>query len=229
MAKVFDLVHKVSDGSVDDNRIPFNDEGGSGKSDNNDHKEPTKRKRPKVEVIFFYLLLFAVFFIMGAVFLAPNIFTGALGDKPSTAESSSPQNQGPEGGFKIDQEGQSTKEAAKELEIKTTPQASPIATANPVAPIAETETNKVAKIQIQNGTNKTGAAARLRDQLAQKGISVENIGNFSRRNVKQTTVYYEPNYKQAANQVLAVSGGIMVEADSIDGGYDILVIIGATN
>lgn len=226
MAKVFDLVHKVSDESPDDNRIPFNDEPGS---DNSDNKEPTKKKRPKVEVIFFYLLLFAVFFIMGAVFLAPNILTQSLGNKPTITESASPKNEGPEGGFSIDQEGQSTQDAAADLELTPSPVSSPIATANPVAPIAETETGRAAKIQIQNGTNITGAAAKLRDRLAQKGITVENIGNFSRRNVKRTTVYFEPNYKQAASQVLAVSGGIMVEANSIDGGYDILVIIGATN
>lgn len=225
MAKVFDLVHKVSDGSQEDShsRIPFADE--------EPEESPKPKRRFKVEVIFFYLLLFAVFFIMGAIFLVPNFFAGTV-NKIAATPSPSPITS-PVAGFTIEKDGQSAADAAKDLganptTIPTPSPTPPAATTSP-SPASTTNTTKAADIQILNGTTRTGAAASLRTKLANQGIVVDSIGNFTRRNVTRTTVYFTPDYRKAAQEVLAVSGGIMVETKSIDGGHDILVIIGQSN
>lgn len=234
MAKVFDLVHKMSDGgsSHEESRIPFEDE-------TTEKEKVTKPKRKiRVEIVFFYLLLFAVFFIMGAVFLAPNLFAGSVKRQPAATQKTSPSpGSSPNAGFAIEKQGQSTEDAAKALGANSTP--SPRPTSSPTSsattntpstsPTHTTTQSAGAQIQILNGTNTTGAAATLRSKLANRGIVVDSIGNFTRRNVQRTTVYFEPDYKKAAQDVLAVTGGIMIEEKSIDGGHDILVIIGYNN
>lgn len=224
VAKAFDLVHKVADSDddhpTDDSRVPF-DEGDSG-----DKETPPAKKRTKVEIIFFYLLLFAIFFIMGVMFLSPTLFKG----KPSkTAVNQSPpaSNETPIPGFTIEKQGQDSQQAAKDLGL-TSP--SPVASSQPsTAPVAPSST-ATAKIQILNGTSTTGAAAALQQKLAQKGIVVDSVGNYKKRTVAKTTVYYMADYKTAAQQVLAVTGGIMVETTSATtGDHNILIVTGKTH
>lgn len=225
MAKVFDLVHKVAD-HHEASRIPFEDE--EQKSD-----ETAKKQKIKVEVVFFYLLLFAVFFIMGAVFLAPNFFTATNGKTTKNALLPSSTNT-PLTGFTIDKEGKPDEEIAKIATGQTATQtnnAAPIPIPTPITARATATIMKTASIQVLNGTNITGAAAALQSKLAEKGIVVQNIGNYKKRTVTKTTIYFKPDFRQAATDVLAVAGGIMVEALSATttGEYDVVVIIGQKN
>lgn len=227
MAKAFDLVHKVSDSDQ-----PNEGDRASGDSAGTPNEDSsTPKKRTRVEIIFFYLLLFAIFFIMGVMFLAPSLFkTG--GGKTTIAQSQPPTGETPIPGFTIDKPGQSTEEATKALGLASptlTPAVSPTPTS--VTSEAKTEiTSGPAKIQVLNGTGQTGAAAAMQTKLAQKGIIVASIGNYRKRTVAKTTVYYTADYKQSAQQVLAVTGGIMVETSSATtGDNNILVVIGKTH
>lgn len=225
MAKVFDLVHKVTEtAEPSGSRIPFDDEPGE--------QAPPPKKRPRVEIIFFYILLFTIFFVMGMVFLSPTLFTRG---NQAVALKTSPSPSGPAAGFTIDKEGQSVEEAAKEIGVPTSPSPTPspaqstsaTPAAVPTTPNTEVPKSTAADIQILNGTTREGAAAAMRTKLAQKGIVVSSIGNYKKRNVARTTVYFTADYKTAAWQVLAVTGGVMIEAQSsTTGGHDILVVIG---
>lgn len=221
MAKAFDLVHRVVSNQKEESRIPFEDQ------DKKSDDEPLKKKRVRIEVAFFYLLLLIVFFIMGYTFLSPT-FLGGLGSGTASSPEPNPLNS-PAAGFTIDKEGKSVEEAAKDLKISPSPLASLKASA-PVSPAVSEKpaaaTNQAARIQIQNGTNITGAAASLRTKLANKGIVVASIGNYKKRSVVTTTIFYKPDYKTAAEQVQAISGGILSTATTGIGDYDILVVIG---
>lgn len=219
MAKAFDLIHKISN-KEEESRIPFADEDSRSSGG-----VPPQKKRPRLEMAFFYILLFVVFFIMGATFLSPNMFAGLFNRQgiPSPQPSAS----GPQQGFTIEKDGQSVDETRKELGLS-----SPVPVVAP-SPVAETTSSepvvaasKAAKIQILNGTNKTGAADGLRKKLAAKGIVVASIGNHGNRNVTKTIVYYDAAYKTAAEQVQRVVGGSLAMSESATGQYDILVIIG---
>lgn len=231
MARAFDLVHKINKDQSEESRIPFDDQEGGDKS-----PDTPKPRKPRVELAFFYILLFIIFFIMGSTLLSPNFFAGIFNKKPA-AEATPAASNTPQAGFTIEKEGQTTEEAEKDLGVNTTPTpaASPaVATASPAAststaPAAETtttSTSSAARIQVLNGTNTTGAAATLRTKLANKGIVVASIGNYTNRSVAQTTVYYKADYKTAASQVQAVTGGILSETTKGIGDYDILVVIG---
>lgn len=224
MAKVFDLVHKAIEPNEQQSTsaIPFDDQA-------NEAAEKPPKKKLKLELVFFGLLLFGIFFVMGFIFIAPNLFGG---QSKSTAVKVSPTPvSGPAAGFTITKEGESETSAASALGVKPSPTASNTATAAPAAATTPTEKTTVgaATIQILNGTNRTGTAAKLRDQLAAKGIVVDSIGNYKKRTVKRTTVYFWSDYRQAAREVLAVTGGIMIEADqATTGKHQILVVIGAS-
>lgn len=223
MAKAFDLIHKVAQPEEPKSRIPFEENQSTDPS-----TQPVKN-RPRIEIAFFYLLLFTVFFIMGMTFLTPNLLSRF--GKKSTAEPSPQASAGPVQGFTIEQEGQKVSEAAKELGIGTpTPSisSSPSPTITPSAPsdAAATTTSKAAKIQILNGTTKEGAAAAMRQKLAQEGIVVASIGNYQKRSVSRTTIYYRPDYKKAAQDIQAVVGGVLSETTTGIGSYDILVVVG---
>ncbi len=232
MARAFDLVHKIAgQNDQSESRIPFEDDDKAGGS----NPEPGPKKRPRIEIAFFYILLFVVFFIMGMAFLSPNLFAGILSkEKPKAAQASPSPVVSPDAGFAITKEGQSAEEAAKELGVKNSPSptsSSNTATTTEPEPTESSQPTKStgARIQVLNGTTKTGAAATLRTKLANKGIIVETIGNHTKRTVKRTTIYYDSDYKTAAQQVLSVSGGIMIESASATGEYDIVVIIGQSS
>ncbi len=219
MAKAFDLIHKVaqSPDETPEGRIPF---------DESTDNQPPKKKRARVEIVFFYLLLFAIFFIMGIMFLSPNLF---LGKNEKSASASPKPSNSPIGGFVITKEGQ-----GKDLSISAVNQvASPTATSTPLdaaAPAAPNPPSKAARVQILNGTNRTGAAAALRTKLANRGIVVLDIGNYKKRTVRRTTVYYLNDYKKAGQDVLATTGGILVQTSSTTtGGFDVLVVIGQSS
>lgn len=229
MAKAFDLVHKINrDETPEESRIPFED-------DNTSEQPQPKPKRPKVEMAFFYILLFIIFFIMGLTLLSPNFFAGVAGNKTANA-SPSPANT-PQQGFTIEKDGQSVEQASKDLGSNKVTPVPTAATSTPstapaesTAPAPTTETkNAAAKIQILNGTNITGGAATARTKLANKGIVVASIGNFKTRTVKRTTIYYKPEYKTAATQVQGVLGGIISSTEDGIGSYDILVVIGQSS
>jgi hypothetical protein len=229
VAKAFDLVHKVADSKEpesDESKIPFEDEEPNGS------KDPAPKRRVKVEVIFFYLLLFAIFFVMGAMFLSPGIFGSkkvAANPSPSASPGSTP-----DPGFTIDKEGQSNDEANKALQSTSspTPNAStPATTSSPsTAASPATTTSKAAKIQIMNGTTTEGKAASFRTKLASKGIVVASIGNYHKRTVARTTIYYTADYKTAAAQVQAIVGGLLVQTtSSTTGTNDILIVVGKSS
>lgn len=230
--RAFDLVHKISqEQPEEENRVPFSDQ-------EEKPEEPPKKRRPKIELAFFYVLLFIVFVAMGATLISPSFFTDLIKKKPNSQVTPIASNT-PQAGFTIEKDGQSTEEAGKALGVGTTPSPttstsatpSPSTPSSPVpsnSPSGSTSTASAAKIQILNGTTKEGAAATLRSQLAAKGIVVATIGNFTRQNVQKTTIYYKPEYKTAAQQVQAVSGGVLSETNDGIGSYHIMVIIGAT-
>lgn len=228
MAKAFDLVHKVAESpeTGTDSNIPFADE------------EPTEpgnkppKKRTRVEIVFFYLLLFAIFVIMGVMLVGPNLLNGKKGAK-ATSTTPSPGST-PMAGYAVDKQGQSDSDVATQLNPSPspTPPATPSATADTAPPAAATPTQstQAAKLQILNGTTRTGAAATLRDKLASHGIITSATGNYSKRTVARTTVWYTADYKTAAQQVQKYSGGILAQVSkSTTGNYDVVVIIGKTN
>jgi hypothetical protein len=224
--RAFDLVHKISKDPVEEeSRVPFADQEETSEA-------PTHKRKPKVELAFFYVLLFIVFFIMGSTILSPNLFAGIF-NRQSDASATPIASNTPQAGFTIEKDGQSTEEAGKNLGVGVSPtptpagSPTPVASPSPAATAAATTTTTAAKIQILNGTPKEGAAATLRTKLANAGITVANIGNFTRTNVKQTTIYYKPDYETAAKQVHAVSGGILSETTDGIGSYNIMIIIGA--
>jgi len=217
VAKAFDLVHKIIDNDKAESRIPFEDQ------DKPQDEKP--KKRFKIEVAFFYVLLFIVFFVMGSTFLAPSIFGGI--QKTAEPSPGASPSAGPQQGLVIEKEGKSVEEAAKELQV---PNPSPSAVAAVPSAVQEkpaTTTSAAAKIQIQNGTNRTGAAAALRTKLADSEIVVASIGNYKSRTVNNTTVFYRPEYETVAKQVQAITGGILADTTDGIGSYDILVVIGA--
>ncbi len=221
MGKAFDVVHRVINSQpAEENRIPFEDEQSASEA-----THPLKR-RPRVEVAFFYILLFAVFCIMGAAFLSPSLISSFI-SKPKQASSPAPNNS-PVQGFAIDKKATKEDPAAKSIG-KASPSPSPTTTSSPSPTQPTVQATQTAKIQIVNGTTRAGAAATLRDQLSAKGISVASIGNYQKRTVKKTTIYYDAGYKTAAEQVQAVSGGLLFELPSSTGSYDIVVIIGASS
>lgn len=217
MAKAFDLIHKVTkDEQPEESRIPF---------DESNKTKEAKPKRPKLEIAFFYLLLFIVFFIIGANFLSPTFFASLIGKNEPPLASPSPLTS-PAAGFAIEKEGQSVESASKDLNVPSpTPAASPAQVVSE-QPAGEATATQAAKIQILNGTTRTGAAARMRTKLASIGIVVASIGNYRKRNVSQTTIYYHPDYKTAAEQVQSIIGGVLSPTTTGIGSYDILVVIG---
>lgn len=220
MPKVFDMVHKVSDQESSTSRIPFED-------DNKTETRPAK-SRPRVEIIFFYILLFVIFFIMGAAFLSPDLLSGLFGAS-RTAEVSPNPIDSPAVGLTIEKEGQSPEEAAAALGTKKTSSAtvtSPEVQSTP--PPQVTTASTAARIQVLNGTNRTGAAAAMRLALSKAGIVVTSIGNYHKRTVSKTTIFYNPAFATAAKQVQAVSGGVLAPTTSGIGSNDVLLVIGTT-
>lgn len=221
MPKVFDMVHKVSDQENSEGRIPFED-------DNKDQAAKSPKSRPRVEIIFFYILLFVIFFIMGAAFLSPNLLGGLFGSSKTPEASPSPLDS-PAAGFTLEKAGQGSPEAAGELGAK--PTSDPVSSSAIQSPPASQPAQAAAasKIQILNGTNREGAAAALRTKLAKAGIVVASIGNYHKRTVRNTTIFFDPAYETAAQQVKTVTGGILAATTDGIGGNHILVVIGANN
>lgn len=227
MAKAFDLVHKVNTApKEEESRIPFDED--------DKPKEEKPKRKVKVEMAFFYALLFIVFFVIGASVISPSFLASLT--KESSAEASPSPQLTPQQGLVIEQEGNETKDASPVT--KSSPSVSPKATTSPksspstatstapsTAPVATTP----AKIQVLNGTNRTGAADALRSKLAAADIVVASIGNYKSRSVQKTTIYHKPGFVDTANKVQAVSGGIISETSDGIGSYDVLVVIGATN
>lgn len=227
MAKAFDLVHKVTNTSetATENPIPFED------SETPAVEENQPKKRLKIEVIFFYLLLFAVFFVMGAMFLAPEIFS--YNQAQTTASPNPNASDGPNAGFAITKPGEDPDPAITPTSSPTTienkspvPEPSASQATSPVANTVKTGT----KIQILNGTNTEGKAASFRTKLANKGIIVDSIGNYKKRTVQRTTIYYLADYKQAAKEVQSIVGGLLVQTTAnTTGNNQILVVVGKSS
>ncbi len=227
MAKAFDLVHKVNTApKEEESRIPF-DEGDK-------PREDKPKRKVRVEMAFFYVLLFIVFFVIGASVISPNFLAGLT--KKSDTESTPSPALSPQQGLVIEKEGSETKSASPAAKTtpsptakaSTTPKTTPSAATTSTAPTVPAATTP-AKIQVLNGTNQTGAAATLRSKLAAADIVVASVGNYKSRTVKKTTIYHKPGFIDTANKVQAVSGGIISETTDGIGSYDILVVIGATN
>lgn len=220
MAKAFDLIHKVTQHEEPESRIPFED-------DPLQEEKPTPPKRPRIEMAFFYILLFIIFFVMGSTLLSPRLF----GNKQASTASPSPSNTStPQQGFDIEKDGQSVTDAQGDLGVSTTP--SPSIATSPSAVASNTpatQTSTAAKVQILNGTNRTGAAAALRTKLVNAGIAIASVGNYKTRTVARTTVFYKADFKAAATEIQGVTGGILSETSGGIGSYDVLVVIGAAN
>ncbi len=219
MAKAFDLTHKVNTTPKDEEgRVPFDDQPKG--------EEEKPKSRLRVEMGFFYGLLFVVFFVIGASIISPSFLAGLT--KKSNTEASPSPSFGPKQGLVIDKEGLTTKEATPAAKVGATasPSANAVSTASPtVVPAATTP----AKIQVLNGTNRTGGAASLRTKLAAADIVVASIGNYKNRNVAKTTIYFKPGFETTANSVQTIAGGITTQTSDGIGAYDVLVVIGTTN
>ncbi len=229
MAKAFDLIHKVAKTQEPVSRIPFED------GNITEDPEPVPTRRPRVEMAFFFILLFIIFTVMGATLVSPTIFSGVKDKLLGTKSTTSPlPSNTPQAGFIVEKDGQSVSEATQQLGVSPTPTvASPAVSpaSNPSAATSPevTQTKGAAKIQVLNGTTTEGAAAAARTKLAKKGIVVQSVGNYKSQTVKKTTIFYRPEYKTAASQIQAVVGGILADTTTGIGSYDILVVIGRTN
>ncbi len=209
MAKAFDLITKVRD-KLDDTVIT---------ADSND--EPQAKAKPKVELVFFFLLFFAACVIIGYKLLAP-----AVPDSSATAEGS-PTPTSSDGaastGLTVEKTGTTPEEERKLLGLD--------ATATPTTSTAPAETTPAksgqASIQIQNGTGTSGAAEKMRQALAKEGITVASVGNYKNFSAKQTTIYYKSGWQTVATSIKKIIGGVLIATDAGIGNYDILIVIGA--
>lgn len=216
MAKAFDLITKVRD-KLDDSVIS---------TDSSD--EPQIKAKPKVELVFFFLLFFAACVIIGYKLLAP-----AVPDSTATNESSptpTSSDQAASTGLTVEKTGTTPAEERQLLGLESTP--TPTAAANATEKTSASEETTPAqggqaKIQIQNGTGVSGAAEKLRQTLTKEGIAVASVGNYKNFSAKQTTIYYKSGWQTVATSIKKLIGGVLIATESGIGNYDILIVIGA--
>jgi cytoskeletal protein RodZ len=221
VAKAFDIVHKASSDEKVEERIPFESK------ESGEKKKKAVRKRSRIEIVFFYGLLFVVFFIIGVNFLSAGSIGNFFKRTSPSPSSSAAASSSPDAGFAIDQQGQTNEQAAKEIGTASpSPTTSTSAAAKTTPSPASSAAATKAKIQILNGTNKEGAAAAMRTKLSAEGIAVDNIGNNDTRDVAATVTYYKDGYEATANQIKAIVGGTTKRTAGGIGEYNVLVLIG---
>ncbi|MDO5520793.1 MAG: LytR C-terminal domain-containing protein [bacterium] len=81
------------------------------------------------------------------------------------------------------------------------------------------------KIQILNSTGISGLAAKYEAKLKEDGYAVANIGNYTGE--KQTTTRIIVKESSLGKHFESYFNSPMVEVNTIEGGYDILIIIGS--
>ncbi|MBI1833659.1 MAG: LCP family protein [Candidatus Andersenbacteria bacterium] len=99
------------------------------------------------------------------------------------------------------------------------------------APAEKEEEQAKPSVEIRNGTNVAGLAARTRDQLTSEGYEVTGIGNAATRDKKETVVYQIANTAadgvQAIAELLEASSTTDVPEDEAESEADVLIILGA--
>lgn len=81
-------------------------------------------------------------------------------------------------------------------------------------------------LQVLNGNGVSGAAADLAARLESEGFRVAAIGDAMRSDYENTTVI-APEGSDAGSRVISALGFGVVQAGSVDNGYDAVVIVGA--
>jgi len=93
---------------------------------------------------------------------------------------------------------------------------------------AEEETTPL-KIEVLNGTNVTGLAAKAADTLKGMGYTIVRVGNNATKGIAKTTVYGSSTVAGSAVQTLAdkASGTVSTDALTLPDGVDARVVLGA--
>jgi hypothetical protein len=93
--------------------------------------------------------------------------------------------------------------------------AQPTASPTPSPPRPQASAGPPPKLQILNGTDRTGDAATLATTLRRAGREVVSVAK-ARTPYAKTTVLFQPGYEQAAGDLAATLGGAQVQAVSAD-------------
>ena len=83
-----------------------------------------------------------------------------------------------------------------------------------------------ARITVQNGNGRPGAAGLVADALTQRGFTVASVGNTDRNDHATTLVIARPVDLAAAREVVDALGYGRPETGSIPAGTDLMVIVG---
>lgn len=115
---------------------------------------------------------------------------------------------------------------------KTLESSSPEITTTP-SPSSTPKVKQIAKptVEIRNGTNTNGLAAKARDQLASEGYDVTAIGNAANRSVSKTVVYQlattATDGTQAIAEFLQASAAVGLPEGEAKTNAQVLVILGS--
>ena len=84
--------------------------------------------------------------------------------------------------------------------------------------------SKEASIQILNGTNVSGLAAKYKTRLEEAGYTIGSIGNYTGESLESTKILVKEDGLGMDLENYFTSP--VIETETIEGGYDILIILG---
>lgn len=110
----------------------------------------------------------------------------------------------------------------------TSPETSPIPSPSPST---TPEVSTLPTVEIRNGTNITGLAKKISDDLAAKGYDVTKIGNAANRTAAKTTVYAladnQTDAAKAIAKLLSSQSDSGLPASEAKSGAQVLIILGS--
>ncbi|MCB0914544.1 MAG: LCP family protein [Actinobacteria bacterium] len=80
-------------------------------------------------------------------------------------------------------------------------------------------------VRVLNGTDRTGAAARVADLMTKMGYNVVEVGDFDSPGASSTSVQYPPGYAEAARTLAYAAGADLVGEDLSGLESDVLTLV----